>query len=84
MSDGLRFQRSTPVLKSGHYERARAYYVDKLGYRVVEEGGDPPRFGIFERGAGVLFVDSWKGSPRLASTCWSSSTSSGTTVSVVV
>ncbi len=52
---------STPVLKTGDYQRARAYYQERLGYRVIEEGGDPPRFGIFERGKSVLFVNGWQG-----------------------
>ena len=29
---------------------------------MIEEGGDPPRFGIFRRDKSQLFVDSWKGS----------------------
>lgn len=57
------FERSTPVLRSADYERSKAYYVDKLGYTVVEEGGDPARFGIFRRDKSVLFVDAWNGGP---------------------
>ncbi len=62
--------RATPVLKSGDYARSRAYYVDRLGYRVVEEGGDPPRFGIFERGKSVLFVNAWQGPPTIVPGAW--------------
>ena len=62
--------RSTPVLKSGNYEGSRAFYRDKLGYRVLEEGGDPPRFGIFERDRSVLFVSAWQGAPTLLSGVW--------------
>ena len=57
------FLRSTPVLKSGGYARSRACYTEQLGYTVVEEGGDPPCFGIFERGRSVLFVTAWQGPP---------------------
>jgi len=53
---------SNPVLPAADYERARAFYRDQLGYSVIEEGGDPPRFGIFRRDKSQLFVDSWKGS----------------------
>ncbi|MEM8975322.1 MAG: glyoxalase superfamily protein [Pseudomonadota bacterium] len=52
---------SNPVLAAADYERARAFYRDQLGYVVVEEGGDPPRFGIFRRDKSQLFVDSWNG-----------------------
>ncbi len=64
------FQRATPVLKSGDYPRSRAFYLDVLGYRVIEEGGDPPRFGIFERGGSVLFVDAWHGAARPVAGAW--------------
>ena len=70
MADAPEMLRSTPVLKSGNYEGARAFYRDTLGYRVVEEGGDPPRFGIFERGRSVLFVNAWHGAPTLLSGVW--------------
>ncbi|MDJ0946616.1 MAG: VOC family protein [Kiloniellales bacterium] len=64
------FQRATPVLKSGDYPASRAFYVDVLGYSVVEEGGDPPRFGIFERGGSVLFVDAWHGPSQPVAGAW--------------
>ena len=70
MADAPEMLRSTPVLKSGNYEGARAFYRDTLGYRVVEEGGDPPRFGIFERGRSVLFVNAWHGAPTLLPGVW--------------
>ena len=62
--------RATPVLKSGDYPRSRAFYVDVLGFGVVEEGGDPPRFGIFERDRSVLFVDAWHGAPQPVAGAW--------------
>ena len=55
------FERATPVLMSGDYERSKAFYTETLGFRVIEEGGDPARFGIFERGGAVLFVNAWNG-----------------------
>ena len=64
------FQNSTPVLKSGDYDRSRAFYEGTLGYRVMEEGGEPPRFGIFERGRSVLFVNAWKGPPNPVPGVW--------------
>ena len=72
MSDdrNVDFQNATPVLKSGDYARSRAYYEGKLGYAVVEEGGDPPRFGIFRRGRSVIFVNAWQGPPTLLPDSW--------------
>ena len=64
------FLRSTPVLKSGNYARSRTFYEGKLGYRILEKGGDPPRFGIFERGQSVLFVNAWKGPPNPVPGVW--------------
>ena len=56
-------ERATPVLKAGDYARAKAFYLEKLGFDIIEEGGDPPRFGIFKRGGAIVFVDSWNGAP---------------------
>ncbi len=64
------FLRSTPVVKSSDYSRSRAFYIDVLGYRVAEEGGDPPRFGIFERGGSVLFIDAWHGAAQPVPGTW--------------
>ena len=69
-SDDIEFQRATPVLRSGDYPRSRAFYADKLGFAVVEEGGTPARFGIFARGRAVLFVDAWNGPPTPTSGGW--------------
>ena len=65
-----RFQRATPVLRCADYPRARAYYCDRLGFAVVEEGGEPPRFGILERDRAVLFLDSWQGGPVAGCAGW--------------
>lgn len=64
------FERATPVLRTADYPRARAYYEERLGFQVVEEGGDPPRFGIFKRGGAVIFVDGWHGGPSETSDNW--------------
>lgn len=57
------FENATPVLGSGDYGRSRRFYTDVLGFDIIEEGGEPARFGIFRRGRATLFVDSWKGPP---------------------
>lgn len=70
MTTEPRLESATPVLKSGDYARSRAFYEGTLGFRVVEEGGDPPRFGIFKRGTSVLFVNSWKEPPNPVPGVW--------------
>ena len=69
-SKGIGVQRATPVLKVADYPAARAFYVEVLGYRVREEGGDPPRFGIVARGGSVLFLDAWHGGARPVPGAW--------------
>ena len=65
-----RFERATPVLRCADYPTARAFYRDKLGFTVVEEGGDPPRFGILERDRAVVFLDAWNGPPTPGRKGW--------------
>ena len=60
---GIAFERATPVLRSADYPRSRDFYVERLGFSVVEEGGEPARFGIFKRDGSVLFVNAWQGGP---------------------
>ncbi|WP_420349101.1 VOC family protein [Pelagibius sp.] len=62
--------RSTPVLKTGDYPRARTFYHQTLGFRILEEGGSPARFGIFERDRAVVFVDAWHGAPPASPGGW--------------
>ena len=57
------FTRSTPVLRVADYDRARRFYTDKLGFVVVEEGGDPVRFGILRRDRAFVFLDAFHGGP---------------------
>jgi predicted enzyme related to lactoylglutathione lyase len=66
----VQFFRATPVLKVKDYPTARSYYVDKLGFQVAEEGGEPARFGIIERGRCILFLDSWNGCRENSSQGW--------------
>ena len=64
--DDPAMERATPVLKTGDYPRAKAFYLETLGFSLIEEGGDPARFGIFKRGGAIVFVDSWHGPPAKA------------------
>lgn len=66
-----RMTSATPVLRSNDYERSRSFYADGLGFKVIEEGGDPPRFGIFKRDGAVVFVDAWNGADKVPSDSWS-------------
>ncbi len=50
-----------PVLRVGDYARARAFYEGQLRFEVTEEGGDPPRFGIYWRDKAEIFLDAWHG-----------------------
>ena len=68
--NGPRLESATPVLRSADYPRSRDFYRDRLGFRLVEEGGSPPRFGIFKRGGSVLFIDSWNGGRDGAAEGW--------------
>lgn len=61
---------ATPVLRSGDYPRSRHFYADVLGFTVMEEGGNPPRFGIFKQGGAVIFVNAWDTPPPADKTGW--------------
>ena len=61
---------SIPVLRSGDYPRARAFWTGVMGFSVGEEGGDPPRFGIFHREGATVFVDAWHGADAEPSPAW--------------
>ena len=50
---------ATPVVRTADYDRAKKFYEERLGFDCVEEGGDPPRFGIFERQGARIFVNGW-------------------------
>ncbi len=61
---------SIPVLRVSDYPRARSFWTDVLGFAVREEGGEPPRFGIFHRDAATVFVDAWHGADVPPSPGW--------------
>ncbi len=61
---------SIPVLRSGDYATSRSFYTLTLGFSLSEEGGTPPRFGIFKRGAATLFIDAWQGADPEPSPAW--------------
>lgn len=61
---------SIPVLRVSDYPRAKAFWTDTLGFTLVDEGGDPARFGIFKRDAATVFVDAWHGGDTQPSPGW--------------
>lgn len=61
---------AVPVFRSRDYERSKHFYADLLQFEVMEEGGDPPRFGIFKNGRAVIFVNSWDSPPPEGKTGW--------------
>lgn len=61
---------SIPVIRVSDYARAKAFWTDVLGFVVGEEGGDPPRFGIFHAGQATVFVDAWHGGDPEPSPGW--------------
>ncbi|MEO0623103.1 MAG: glyoxalase superfamily protein [Pseudomonadota bacterium] len=63
-------QSAIPVLRVADYPRARAFYVEKLGFRVTEEGGEPPRFGILWNGKAELFLNAWDGADPAREVGW--------------
>ncbi len=61
---------STPVLRVADYTTARAFWTETMGFALVEEGGDPARFGIFCRDAATVFVDGWHGGDAVQHAGW--------------
>jgi len=61
---------SIPVLRASDYPRAKAFWVETLGFNLAEEGGDPARFGIFKRDKATVFVDAWHGGDPEPSPAW--------------
>ncbi|MEL6171234.1 MAG: VOC family protein [Pseudomonadota bacterium] len=61
---------SVPVLRVSDYQAARAFWCDVLGFRLVEEAGEPVvGFGIFIRDRAQVFLQAWDG-PEAAYTGW--------------
>ena len=59
-----------PVLRSGDYPAARAFWTDTMGFSVGEEGGDPARFGIFHKDKATVFVDAFQGAEPVPYDGW--------------
>ena len=69
-TDGAQLRRATPVLMCADYTASRSFYVDSLGFRVVEEGGEPARFGILERQGATVFLNAWRGARAPVPEVW--------------
>lgn len=53
---------SIPVLRVADYPAARAFWRDILGFKVMEEAGDPiTGFGIYRRDDARVFLIAWNG-----------------------
>ena len=52
---------ATPVVRTGNYPKAHAFYTKALGFTCTEEGGEPAKFGIFQRDGAVIFVNGHNG-----------------------
>lgn len=58
----MKLTNATPVLRVSDYQRAKAFYMDVLGFEVVNEAGDPVTgFGIFVSGGARVFLHAWDG-----------------------
>ncbi len=52
---------ATPVVRTGDYPRAHKFYTESLGFTCTEEGGEPAKFGIFQRDGAVIYVNGHNG-----------------------
>lgn len=58
----MTYTNATPVLRVSDYQRAKAFYMDVLGFEVIEEAGEPVTgFGIYRAGAAQIFLIAWNG-----------------------
>ena len=58
----MTYRNATPVLRVSDYQRAKRFYMDMLGFDVVNEAGDPVTgFGIFRAGSATVFLHAWDG-----------------------
>lgn len=58
----MSYRNATPVLRVSDYQRAKSFYMDVLGFDVIEEAGEPVTgFGIFRAGAAQIFLMAWDG-----------------------
>lgn len=60
---------SVPVLRAADYPATRDMLC-ALGFEIAEEGGDPPRFGIFRQDRAQVFVDAFHGADAAPAPCW--------------
>ena len=66
----MRVETATPVFRVSDYPRAKAFWVDILGFSCVEEAGEPVTgFGIFRRDGARVFLTAWDG-PEAAYDRW--------------
>ena len=66
----LEYINATPVLRVSDYARSKAFYMDVLGFKQINEAGEPePGFGIFRAGSAQIFLHSWDG-PEAAWDGW--------------
>lgn len=58
----MTMQSITPMLRVDDYQRAKAFYCDRLGFSCMEEAGEPVvGFGIFCREGIRIFLHAWDG-----------------------
>ncbi|MEM0991174.1 MAG: glyoxalase superfamily protein [Pseudomonadota bacterium] len=65
----IQLNSSIPVLRVSDYPRARAFY-ETLGFRMIEEGGEPAQFGIFRNGSAEVFLDGFHGADPQREAGW--------------
>lgn len=66
----MKLESAVPVLRSGNYVVSRTFWTRTLGFSLGEEGGTPPRFGIFHREGATVFIDGWHGADPEPSPGW--------------
>ena len=66
----MTLQSAIPVLRSGGYPAARAFWTEIMGFSVGEEGGDPARFGIFHKDKATVFDDAFQGAEPVPYDGW--------------
>ncbi len=58
----MSFRNATPMIRVSDYQRAKAFYMEVLGFHQINEAGEPePGFGIFVAGSAQIFLHSWDG-----------------------
>lgn len=58
----MTLRNATPVIRVSDYQRAKAFYIDVLGFDVINEAGEPVAgFGIFVAGSAQIFLHAWDG-----------------------